>query len=268
MRMIFSRKGFDSGAGRVPSPIIDDQLHSLPIPTAHRSVTTYAELGYGDIVRDLTRGRITAKSLCHHDPDLRHGALGQVGKAQAHLEKHGVGVGDLFLFWGLFRRAENTPNGYRFVRSSPREHWLFGWLQVGEVVSLGPNGSWAKRRYPVLSHYPHCRRGWEPNNTLYLATNEACLDGEPSGLPGAGTFPHAEDILRLTAQDGNTSLWAVPDWLNPRCGGVGLTYHRNLARWGRFTLQTVARGQEFVTQTEIGPDGSAWLRQLFAEALE
>src|SRR6185312_3341283 len=53
--------------------------------------------------------------FCHLDPDIdilafRHGrpegwrgALGQIGKSQGHLEKSGVGPGDLFLFWGLFQ---------------------------------------------------------------------------------------------------------------------------------------------------------------------
>jgi hypothetical protein len=41
MRVIFSRKGFDSAAGEAPSPIIGGEPTSLPIPTELRSETTY-----------------------------------------------------------------------------------------------------------------------------------------------------------------------------------------------------------------------------------
>ena len=68
MKIIFSRKGFDSSAGGVLSPIIDERPISLPIPTKHRSKTTYADLGLSEIVETATKGRITGTSLCHHDP--------------------------------------------------------------------------------------------------------------------------------------------------------------------------------------------------------
>ena len=37
MKIIFSRKGFDSAAGKAPSPIIEQEPISLPIPTLERS---------------------------------------------------------------------------------------------------------------------------------------------------------------------------------------------------------------------------------------
>jgi hypothetical protein len=50
MRVIFSRKGFDSAAGKVPSPIIEGEPISLPIPTERRSETSYRAAGFGKIV--------------------------------------------------------------------------------------------------------------------------------------------------------------------------------------------------------------------------
>ncbi|MCB2051298.1 MAG: hypothetical protein KDE63_07700 [Novosphingobium sp.] len=44
MKIIFSRKGFDSGSDGVPSLILDGVSFSLPMPIAHRAVTTYADL--------------------------------------------------------------------------------------------------------------------------------------------------------------------------------------------------------------------------------
>ena len=64
------------------------------------------------------------------------GLSGQVGAAQRHLENQGVGVGDVFLFFGLFRRIERTQRGWRFVRNAPRQHILWGWLQIEQVCKV------------------------------------------------------------------------------------------------------------------------------------
>jgi hypothetical protein len=263
-RIIFSRKGFDSAAGGIPSPILDGALVSLPIPARDASNTTYGDIGFGEIVHDLTRGAIGASHPCHRDPDLRMGAFGQLGPAQSHLSRHAVGPGDLFLFWGLFRRVSHTSSGYRYVAKARREHWIFGWLQVSEVLHLGPDGSWAAEHYPRLSGHPHCRSGWPVSNTLYLATEDLRLRGTSVGLPGAGIFPSVSEALRLSTPDGPTSVWRVPRWLNPQHGGVGMTYHSALDRWADETVQTVGRGQEFVTSLANRSDAWEWLEALFA----
>ncbi len=49
MRIILSRKGFDSSAGGCPSPIFPDgRLFSLPIPDK-TSPIVYSEIHYDDI---------------------------------------------------------------------------------------------------------------------------------------------------------------------------------------------------------------------------
>lgn len=58
MKLILSRKGFDSAAGKCPSPIIDGRPLSLPIPASGSLSTTYADLGLGSIVERITRGRL------------------------------------------------------------------------------------------------------------------------------------------------------------------------------------------------------------------
>ena len=102
MRIVFSRKGFDGASGGCPSPILEDRPISLPIPTERRSTVSFEALGLGPLVERASRGRIDRSRLCHADPDLVHGAFGQTGAAQSHLERRGVGVGDVFLFFGLF----------------------------------------------------------------------------------------------------------------------------------------------------------------------
>jgi len=129
MRIIFSRKGFDAGNGRVASPILDGSLVSLPIKSRYSAGITYNDLHFnrhslGKIVEDLTSRRIKRTYSCHLDPDLHHPALkrrsgwrplfGQAGAAETHLRRYGVTVGDLFLFFGWFRQAELYERSYRY----------------------------------------------------------------------------------------------------------------------------------------------------------
>lgn len=271
MKVIFSRKGFDSAAGGVPSPIIDGRPTSLPIPTRMPTPFTYGDLSepLPTLVENLTKGRVSRSAPCHLDPDLDptarprrsgwRGALGQVGAAQSHLARCGVDEGDLFLFWGLFRAVESCSTGWRFT--GPREHRLFGWLQVAEVIHLGGDGSEAASRYPWLHEHPHVRSGWSDTNTLYIAADHLTLGGYSTASPGSGLFQTGH---RLTAEGSKLpSNWRTPDWLNPKRGGVGMTYHPD-ERWSEEgTVRTAARGQEFVTDITDRTDALVWLRLLF-----
>jgi hypothetical protein len=104
MRVILSRKGLDSAAVGMPSPIIDGRPVPVPIPGRRSpSMVTYGDLGLSKLVEPLSRGRLTAASLCHLDPYLDpdrlprragwRGAFGQCGAAQTHLERMEVGPG-------------------------------------------------------------------------------------------------------------------------------------------------------------------------------
>ena len=59
MKIILSRKGFDSSNGFMPSPILPDgTLLSLPIPSDEVDLNTYSDLSYGnltyfDIIKSL-----------------------------------------------------------------------------------------------------------------------------------------------------------------------------------------------------------------------
>src|SRR4051812_9784883 len=78
MRIIFSRKGFDSDAGGCPSPIIDGHPLSLPIPVRTTpSPVRYIDLigNYGSLVEELTNRRIDRYSRCHLDPDIKASVL-------------------------------------------------------------------------------------------------------------------------------------------------------------------------------------------------
>ena len=150
--LILSRKGFDSGSAGCPSPIFPDgTMFSLPIPS--RDHELFDALQHGDVdiasvVTGITSGRLNGQNRVHLDPDLNfetyryrktraawqqwRGMLGQTGIAQAHLNKQAISAGDVFLFFGLYHRVEETTQGWRFVRSSPGLHVLWGWLQVDQ----------------------------------------------------------------------------------------------------------------------------------------
>lgn len=276
MRLILSRKGFDSGTGKVASPILDDgSMVSLPIPE-RGSGTTYGDLVWrgqslGDLVEQLTRGRVPSSHDAHLDPDLdrrtrprRAGwkpSLGQCSAAQGSLAAHDIGPGDLFLFFGWFRRVTVLAGKPTYLRGAPNLHVLFGWLQVGRVLSIpeDPAPPWA-------ADHPHVVNPDRARNTIYIAADRLALGSGVTELPGSGVFERYDDRLRLTAPGENRSLWQVPAWLVPRDGRPPLGYHDRPDRWRsegeRQLLQTVARGQEFVLDMDHYPEAVEWIHRI------
>ena len=74
MKVILSRKGFDSANGGIVSPIMEDgTLLSFPIPSKDEDV--YDDLIYGNhpyskILSDLKYKEDSKRPNCHVDPDL------------------------------------------------------------------------------------------------------------------------------------------------------------------------------------------------------
>ena len=143
MRIILSRKGFDSTAGGCPSPIFPDgRMLSLPIPDKGSPIAyqdlSFGDMNVGDLVVELTGDAKRSRHFAHLDPDLRADSfprlpgwkplLGQTGSAQGHLRKQGVQVGDVFLFFGSFRSVEQTADGWRFKRTERARHIIWGWM--------------------------------------------------------------------------------------------------------------------------------------------
>jgi hypothetical protein len=285
MRIIFSRKGFDSSSGGKPSPILPDgRMVSLPIPAEKQSSIRYGDIRWqeydlGTLVSNLTGGRIPASHFAHLDPDInsesisRHSEwlpiFGQTGAAQGHLRNNHVQAGDIFLFFGLFRNVIKTAGKFVWDTRSPRRHVLWGWLQIDEVLKVdGCNLA----RYGWAKYHPHFKWNPDANNTLYVARRYLTLSGVAAGvLAGAGVFRRFSEQLMLTASaSAKPSQWKLPQWFYPRDGKYPLTYHKNMARWQRtenFTrLNAVARGQEFILDTNDFPEAIEWLRRLLESA--
>lgn len=237
MKIVFSRKGFDSSAGGGPSPIVDGAPLSLPIPAGTASRTTYGDLGLGDLAAKASRGKLGAGDLCHHDPMFTGAGeclFGQCGAAQTHLERQGVGPGDVFLFFGLFA----APQG------GEAHHRIFGYLRVGEIIPLAGG---APRELVALGH---------PHALALHARNDCIWRGE--GRVAA----RASDALRLTVPGGPPSLWQRPAWLKRG----GLSYHDRADRWLRGgRLRSVSRGQEFVADIGKRQAPRDWLDGVIAE---
>ena len=75
MRIVLSRKGFDSQYGRVASPILPDgRIISVPIPSAGDPHTLgqlrVDGVDLSQMLHDLTGGRIHASTQIHLDPDI------------------------------------------------------------------------------------------------------------------------------------------------------------------------------------------------------
>lgn len=282
MRLIFSRKGFDSQYGRVPSPVFPDgRFCSLPIPSSlGRPLADCRgpQGGLSALVGDLTAGKLSPQTLVHVDPDLVEEVLprssgwrpsfGQVGAAQSHLRHRGVGVGDVFLFYGWFRPVEQHSGRWRYVAKAASFHSLFGWLQVGEVIHLGECGEAPVPPYPWLADHPHIQHATKftsTNNTLYLSAPSLSAVETRSVMPGAAMFRSWSETLRLSESGGKRSIWRMPAWMEP-LGRPPLSYHGDQARWQRdddgVRLRTAAKGQEFVLDAQHYPEAQAWLRQL------
>lgn len=236
MRIIFSRKGFDSSSGGAPSPIVDGVPVSLPIPAGAASATSYNSIGLGELVEQVTRGRITGRDPCHHDPmfDGSECLFGQCGAAQTHLVNQGVGLGDVFVFFGLFREeATGEPH-----------HRIFGLMDIERVIDLTDCSAGDRAEMEGLGH-PHALTMHARNDVIYRGQGSMAKSAAPE--------------LRLTVPGGPPSLWAIPDWLRE----TGLSYHDQPDRWRPGSrLQSVARGQEFVADIGALTAPRDWLDQV------
>lgn len=264
MKIILSRKGFDSQNGKMPSPIMQDgTLLSMPIPSKEDAVR-YTELDYNgksyyEIIKELNpRTVIKEKWNCHLDPDIRRDALpgrknwrpafGQVDAAQTHLSNMKVGKGDLFLFFGWFRETEEDFEGkLKFKTKAPGRHILYGYLHVDEVISK-------PKDFSKVGYHSHSHPRYEgrSNNSIYVASENLPF---AKLLPGAGCLNYSPKLV-LSKAGLTRSKWELKDFFRD----VSISYHnRDSFKNGYF--QSAAIGQEFV----IGENSNVtkWAESLF-----
>lgn len=262
MKIILSRKGIDSGvsSGKMASPILPcGCLCSIPIP--YKCGTPYTDVQFGRrSVRQII-GELNPRwsnQIAHLDPDLRHNALtsrplgwrpafGQSGAAAGHLINQGVGIGDLFVFFGWFRRTVERNGRLEFdAQDLNGRHIVFAWLEVGHVIESLP----LPKRLSFLRDHPHVRFFDDEArpNRIYVSA--------ASGM-SAGNFQTEREGIVLTKAGGKRSQWLLPEAFESLFLQRDLTYHGNERRWdhegNRIALHAVSRGQEFVLDGKLHP---------------
>ena len=250
MKVILSRKGFDSTYGGCPSPILPDgTMVSMPIPSEHdkRKYKDLAFHGGGTYLDAWQSLKPSGKKIltCHLDPDIRKGirneekgwkpTFGQCEAAQGHLINQKIKEKDLFLFFGWFRKADYIDGKLRYVKDAPLIHAIYGYLQIDSILK--------DREVEKCHWHPHSKYLKTTNNTIYVATDTLRIDNKEYGLPGAGVFDFSDDLI-LTADGQSHSRWKLIDVLSNK--DIKLTYHdkEKCIKDGYF--QSAARGQEFV----------------------
>lgn len=246
MKVILSRKGMDSKSGGMASPILPDgTLLSLPIPDKTVG-TTYKDLYYKEQSFEEIIGQLRPKfdfgknQTCHLDPDIYEDikdrtantewkpAFGQHGVSAVHLDKFDVGVGDIFLFYGMFQTTGYQPDKTLcFVRNAPIVHIIYGYMKVGEILR-------EKQEIERYSWHPHGINPNRPNNRLYLPDTY-------------GTFQYADSLVLTKRGQDNRRLWALPAFFGE--GGISISWqgdNRPTPKSGYAELNSACRGQEFV----------------------
>ena len=246
MKVILSRKGMDSKSGGMASPILPDgTLLSLPIPD--RTVgTAYKDLYYRgqsfeEVINQLCpKFDFDKNPTCHLDPDIYKDiedrtanaewkpAFGQHGVSAVHLDKWGVGVGYIFLFYGMFQKTMYQPDKTLcFVRNAPIVHIIYGYMKVGEVLR-------EKQEIERYSWHPHGENSDRPNNRLYLPDTY-------------GTFQYDDSLVLTKRGQDNRRLWALPVFFGE--DGISISWqgdNRPMLKDRYAELNSACRGQEFI----------------------
>lgn len=265
MKIILSRKGFDSANGFYSSPIINGTPLSLPIPDQQDKIK-YSNLSFNNksylqIMTELRMRHYNANSTCHFDPDLAcntlsgrkldnywRGTLGQMKQAQKHLENQSIGVGDLFLFFGWFKEAEyiNGKLSYKKDLKYPDGfHLIYGYLEISEIIKTASQdaASLLKSRHWLKNH-PHLSREDViklDSNTIYIGTEKLALRQNQAGF---GILPFSEKLILTKAYE-SRSRWDLEKL--KQLEGLSISYHSEES-WHEDYFQSAPIGQEFVIE--------------------
>lgn len=244
MKIIFSRKGWDSGEGGKPSPIFSGTGFSIPIPDGPPNNILYSQItpsampslpcsNMGNFLVKYKRN-FSLNQPAHLDPDLDQSAyprsggwtpcFGQEGRAASHLNNQGVGIGDVIIFYGWFDDVNMTT----FQRSSKDRFCVFGYLQIGQILHIPSPAtipSWLNYHSHVSNSAAYSK------NRIYVASSSLTLPAD-SGISlsfrsGGGILNPADPNRCLTTIPGKRGIY--PDLLCSRC--PSMTRHRQEHVW-------------------------------------
>ena len=264
MKIIFSRKGFDSTAGGSASLIFPDAtLFSIPIPSTEDD-HFYSELPFqyeGDsiqsILNELTGKRIKnnrqlscdfsqKQQRCHYDPMLIPHAnkfvLGQAANAESHLQNQCVGIGDIFLFYGWFRKIEKIGGRWQYSPSSRDIQLIWSWMKIGDTLDVRTQcqREQAKINSPFLHLHPHLADSPEMPNP---SANRVYISEEGGLLP----YLNSRCLTDCIEYRGR-STWRLPACFNQP---QAFTFLKNFVLDGDdVIIRFKGYGQEFVMDLE------------------
>ena len=276
MKIILSRKGFDSQYGGYPSPIINGRLLSLPIPSddnvRYSELMIDSNLTYYNVMKELSpkikarndkgiweRKPLKENTTCHLDPDIYRNIIkrpknwrplfGQVNAAQGHLKKQKIKEGDVFLFFGWFKKTKYSKGKMIFDPNEPRsgKHIIFGYFQVGEIFTNRDVPNWMK-------YHPHAQKPLveRKSNTIYIARKKLSWDDT---IDGSGTFNYSQELV-LTKEGYSRSRWNLDAIKN-----VEISYHTKES-WKYDYFQSAAKGQEFAIKDNSKVE--KWVKKLIS----
>ena len=220
MKIILSRKGFDSSNGGIVSPIMEDgTMLSFPIPSKDNNnfddLVYYDQL-YTKILQDLNYKENPEYPNCHIDPDLtidrRKVAIegwcpifGQISSSAIYLIKTAeVKKGDLFLFFGNYHKVKYSNGKYQYIKktgdfySDNDLQVIWGYLQIGSIIQDPEE----QKKY---SWHPHSivDKDKKKSNVMFVASDKLSFN---KNMPGAGVLKFREDRV-LTAKNCNKATW-------------------------------------------------------------
>ena len=267
MKIILSRKGFDSANGKQPNPVMPDgTLLSFPISDKEYGNNTYSYLewngmSYYDIIKQLKpKTDLEPNGCCHLDPDLRKEtkkdrkvgwkpAFGQADTALRHLRKNGVEEGDLFLFFGWFKETIETDTGLVYRKDAPDLHIIYAYMQIGEIIEPNDNP------YEWLMDHPHIgdkKQRDADSNAIFLPSDTLSL---LHGYKGCDILTYREDrVLTNIENYKSRRYWKLPDCFKK----VNITYHKS--PWENGYFKSAGRGQEFVM--EANNEITEWVKKI------
>ena len=223
MKIILSRKGFDSANGGIVSPIMEDgTLVSFPIPADEDDKGKFEDLiycgeSYAKILKDLNYKENPKRPNCHLDPDLtidrRKNKIdgwcpifGQVNSSAIYLLNNvKVEEGDLFLFFGNYHKVRYVDGQYQYIKKTGNFYsdndlqLVWGYLQVGKIIKDPEE----QRKYCWHPHAGDWYTAPKRANVMFVASDKLSFN---ENMPGAGVLKFREDRV-LTAPNCNKATW-------------------------------------------------------------
>lgn len=294
MKVILSRKGFDSSAGGIASPILPDgTLLSLPIPGESNmkySEICYKGKKYSDIIHELylsnrfdNNSGIRKKlgdraqklydykeNSCHLDPDIRKDlrcnpvkgwkpAFGQTDTAQGQLRNAGVEPGDIFLFFGWFRGVDEN---YNYINNSKKRfnNDFYSCADTQVIYGYMQIGKIITDPDEIKKFYwhPHSEGDYGKNNTLYIPSERLIINDKDCG-PGYGTLDFAEKRV-LTKKGFTRANWEKKEFLLP---DKVYGNKKNSSRKPGETIYYAGQWQELIIYES--PGLIEWVKEVIAE---